>query len=76
MSTNREEKEKHVLDLYHTKAYTYRKIAEELRMSPNQISDVIRKHEENDNAIANKKKHSSLSSKAYTLFSKVKLTWR
>lgn len=41
-------------------------------MSPNQISDVIRKHEENDNAIANKKKHLSLSSKAYTLFSKGK----
>jgi transposase len=55
MSTNREEKEKHVLDLYHTKGYTYRKIAEELRMSPNQISDVIRKHEENDNAIGNKR---------------------
>ena len=76
MSISREEKEKHVLDLHCNKGYTYRDIAKELRISPNQITEIIKRHEEKDNAIANKKKHLSLSSKAYTLFSKVKLTWR
>ena len=72
MSTNREEKEKHVLDLHYNKGYTYRDIAKELRMSPNQITDIIKRHEEKDNAIANKKKHLSLSSKAYKMFSEGK----
>jgi len=72
MSTNREEKEKHVLDLYHTKGYTYRQIAKELRMSPNQIRDIIKRHEEKNNAIAKRRKELSLSSKAYKMFSKGK----
>jgi transposase len=72
MSTNREEKEKQVLDLHYNKGYTYRDIAKELRMSPNQITDIIKRHEEKDNAIANKKKHLSLSSKAYKMFSEGK----
>jgi hypothetical protein len=38
-------------------------------MSPNQITDIIKRHEEKDDAIANKKKHLSLSSKAYKMFS-------
>ena len=41
-------------------------------MSPNQISNIIKKHEEKSNAIANKKKQLSLSSKAYKLYSKGK----
>ena len=41
-------------------------------MSPHQITDIIKRHEENDNAIANKKKHLSLSSKAYKMFSEGK----
>src|SRR6188474_2180149 len=70
--TSREEKEKLVIELYYTKGYTYKQITKELRMSPNQISNIIKKHEEKSNAIANKKKQLSLSSKAYKLYSKGK----
>jgi hypothetical protein len=45
---------------------------QELHMSPNQIQDIIRRHEDKNNAKANKKKELSLSSKAYKLFSKGK----
>ena len=72
MVLSREEKEKLVLDLYYNKGYTYRQIAKELKMSPNQIRDIIRRHEEKDNAIANRKRDLSLSSKAYKLYSKGK----
>lgn len=41
-------------------------------MSPNQIRDIIRRHEEKDNAIANRERELSLSSKAYKLYSKGK----
>ena len=71
-STIREKKEKLVIELYYNRGYTYRQITKELRMSPNQISDIIKKHEEKSNAIANKKKQLSLSSKAYKLYSKGK----
>jgi predicted DNA-binding protein YlxM (UPF0122 family) len=70
--TIREEKEKLVLELYHNKRYTYKQITTELRMSPNQISDILKKHEEKSNVIANKKKQLSLSPKAYKLYSKGK----
>ena len=72
MVLSREEKEKLVLDLYYNKGYTYRQLAKELKMSPNQIRDIIRRHEEKDNAIANRKRELSLSSKAYKLYSKGK----
>ena len=72
MSLSKEEKEKFVLEFYYTKGYTYKQITKELRMSPNQISAIIKKHEEKSNAIANKKKQLSLSSKAYKLYSKGK----
>jgi transposase len=72
VSLSREEKEKLVIELYYTKGYTYKQITKELRMSPNQIRDIIKKHEEKSNAIANKKKQLSLSSKAYKLYSKGK----
>jgi transposase-like protein len=51
MVLSREEKEKLVLDLYYNKGYTYRQLAKELKMSPNQIRDIIRRHEEKNNAI-------------------------
>src|SRR5215218_8369175 len=63
-----EEKEKMVLDLYYTKGYTYKQLTRELRMSPNQLSEIIKRHEEKNDAIANKKKMLSLSSQAYKLF--------
>jgi predicted DNA-binding protein YlxM (UPF0122 family) len=72
MVLSREEKEKLLLDLYYNKGYTYRQITTELKMSPNQIRDIIRRHEEKDNAIASRKRELSLSSKAYKLYSKGK----
>jgi hypothetical protein len=72
MVLSRQEREKLVLELYYNKGYTYRDISKELKMSPNQINDVIRRHEEKNNAVANKKKELSISSKAYKLFSKGK----
>jgi predicted DNA-binding protein YlxM (UPF0122 family) len=72
MYPSREDKEKLVLDLYYNKDRTYRDIAKELRMSPNQIRDVIKRNEEKNNAIANKGRELSLSSKAYKLFLKGK----
>jgi DNA-binding Lrp family transcriptional regulator len=68
MVLSRDEKEKMVLDLYYNRGYTYRQIAKELRMSPNQIREIIKRHEEKNDAIANKKKVLSLSSQAYRLF--------
>jgi hypothetical protein len=72
MVLNREEKEKMVLDLYYNKGYPYRQLTRELRMSPNQIREIIKRHEEKNDAIANKKKMLSLSSQAYKLFSEGK----
>ena len=69
MVLSREEKENLVLELYYKKDYRYRDIAKELRMSPNQIREIIKRHEEKNEAIANKKKSISLSSQAYKLFS-------
>jgi cytidylate kinase len=69
---SREEKERMVLDLYYNKGYTYKQITRELRMSPNQIREIIKRHEEKNDAIANKKKELSLSSKAHKLFSQGK----
>jgi predicted DNA-binding protein YlxM (UPF0122 family) len=69
MVLSREEKEKLVLDLYYNKGYTYRDIAKELRMSPNQIGEIIKRYEEKNDAIANKKKLLSLSSRAFKMFS-------
>jgi DNA-directed RNA polymerase specialized sigma subunit len=46
MTLSREEKEKRVQELYYDKGYTYREIAKELRMSPNQIREIIKRHEE------------------------------
>jgi hypothetical protein len=68
MVISREEKEKMVLDLYYDKGYTYKQITRELRMSPNQIREIIKRHEEKNDAIVNKKKMLSLSSQAYRLF--------
>lgn len=41
MTLSRVEKEKLVLELYYNKDYRYRDIVTELKMSPNQIRDII-----------------------------------
>jgi hypothetical protein len=68
MVLSREEKENMVLDLYYSKGYTYKQLTKELRMSPNQLREIIKRNEEKNGAIANKKKELSLSSQAYKLF--------
>jgi hypothetical protein len=68
MVLNREEEEKMVLDLYYNKGYTYKQLTRELRMSPNHIREIIKRHEEKNDTITNKKKMLSLSSQAYKLF--------
>ena len=78
MVLSREEKEKLVLDLYYNKGYTYRQLAKELKMSPNQIRDIIRRHEEKDNAIANRKRNYLYLQKLTNCILKVKIgrKWR
>ncbi len=58
MVLTRQEKEKMVLDLYYTKGYTYKQLTKELRMSPNQLREIIKRYKEKkeNDAIANKKK--------------------
>src|SRR5215212_95691 len=74
MFLNREEKERQVIDLY-SQGKTYRQIAEEVRISPNDIHTILKKKEEekNNNAVTNnQKQRQELSSKAYELFSQGK----
>ena len=72
MVLSRDERKGMVLNLYYNKSYTYKQLTRELRMSPNQIREIIKKHEEKNDAIANKKKMLSLSSQVYELFSEGK----
>jgi hypothetical protein len=70
MVLNKEQRKKMVLELYYERGYTYRQLTRELKMSPNQIHDMIRGNDERENAKANRKKELSLSSKAFRLFSR------
>ena len=74
MFISRDEKERRVIDLY-SQGKTYRQIAEEVRISPNDIHTILKKKEENNNSIVtnNRKQPTSLiAAKAYDLFSKDK----
>jgi DNA-binding CsgD family transcriptional regulator len=75
MFLTKEEKERRVIDLY-SQGKTYRQIAEEVRISPNDIHAILKKKEEeekNNNAVTNnQKQRQELSSRAYELFSKGK----
>jgi transposase len=58
MFMSREEKERRVIDLY-SQGKTYRQIAEEVRISPNDIQAILKKKEEeekNNNAVTNNQK--------------------
>jgi transposase len=52
MFISNEEKERRVIDLYYNQGKTTREIVEELRVSPNYVSAVLKKHEEEENAAA------------------------
>jgi transposase len=76
MVLSRDEKERLVLDLYYNKGCTYRDIAKELKISPNQISDIIKKHEEKSNAIAIKRSSCLYPLKLTNYILKAKLRWK
>jgi predicted transcriptional regulator len=71
MFQSKQEKEKLVIDLY-SQGKTYRQIAEQVKISPNDIHAILKKEEERNNIIVTKhQKQSSLfAAKAYELFSK------
>jgi IS30 family transposase len=79
MFLNKEQKERGVIDLYYNKGKTTREIVKELRVSPNYVSAVLKKHEEEENAAAvSKTKHKEQEDKiskqvaAYEQFSEGK----
>jgi transposase len=76
VTLSREEKEKFVLEFYYTKGYTYKQITKELRMSPNQIRAIIKKHEEENNAIANKRSSCLFPLKPTNYILKAKRMWK
>ena len=74
MFLTKEEKERRVIDLY-SQGKTYRQIAEEVRISPNDIHAILnKKEEEKNNSVVtnNQKQRQELSSRAYELFSEGK----
>jgi transposase len=78
---SKEEKEKRVIDLYYNQGKTYHEIVKELKVSPNYVSAVLKKHEEEENAAAvTKIKHEQQENKtskevaSFKLFSEGKNT--
>jgi transposase len=78
---SKEEKERRVIDLYYNQGKTYHEIVKELKVSPNYVSAVLKKHEEEENAAAvSKTKHKEQEDKtskevaSFKLFSEGKNT--
>src|SRR3712207_6746607 len=64
MFLNKEQKDGCIIDLYYNQGKTTRKIVEELRVSPNYVSAVLKKHEEEENAASvSKIKHKQQENK-------------
>jgi len=81
MYLSKEEKERRVIDLYYNQGKTYHEIVEELKVSPNYVSAVLKKYEEEENAAAvSKIKHEQQEKKtskevaSFKLFSEGKNT--
>ena len=79
MFISKEEKERRIIDRYYNQGKTTREIVKELRVSPNYVNAVIKKHEEEENAAAvSKIKHEQQEDKiskqvaAYKLFLKAR----
>jgi hypothetical protein len=68
LALSRKEKEELVLDLYFNQNKNYRQIAEEARMSPRDIGEIVNKASKEKD----RQQHRSLSTQAYDLFSKGK----
>jgi transposase len=78
---SKEEKARRIIDLYYNQGKTYHEIVEELNVSPNYVSAVLKKHEEEENAAAvTKIKHEQQENKtskevaSFKLFSEGKNT--
>jgi predicted transcriptional regulator len=72
MFQSKQEKEKLVIDLY-SQGKTYRQIAEQVKISPNDIHAILKNEEErnNNSTVTNhQQQSSSFAAKAYELFSK------
>ena len=81
MYLSKEEKERRIIDLYYNQGKTYHEIVKELKVSPNYVSAVLKKHEEEENAAAvTKIKHKQQENKtskevaSFKLFSEGKNT--
>ena len=81
MYLSKEEKERRIIDLYYNQGKTYHEIVKELKVSPNYVSAVLKKHEEEENAAAvTKIKHEQQENKtskevaSFKLFSEGKNT--
>ena len=81
MYLSKEEKERRIIDLYYNQGKTYHEIVKELKVSPNFVNAVLKKHEEEENAAAvTKIKHEQQENKtskevaSFKLFSEGKNT--
>ena len=81
MFLNKEQKAKLIIDLYYNQGKTYYEIVKEVKVSPNYVSAVLKKHEEEENAAAvSKIKHEEQEAKtskevtSFKLFSEGKNT--
>ena len=74
MFLNKEQKERRIIDLYYNQGKTTREIVKELRVSPNYVNAVIKKHEEEENAAAvSKIKHEQQENKTFKEVASFKL---
>ena len=62
-----------LLNFYYTEGYTYKQLTKELKVSPNQLKEIIKRHEEKNDAIANKKKMLSCPPRLTNCSMRVKL---
>jgi hypothetical protein len=71
---SKEQKASRIIDLYYNQGKTYHEIVEELKVSPNYVSAVLKKHEEEENAAAvTKIKHEQQENKTFKEVASFKL---
>jgi predicted DNA-binding protein YlxM (UPF0122 family) len=76
MTLSRGEKENLVLELYYERGYTYRLIAKELRMSPNQIQDIIKDMKRRTMPKQTKRRNCLYPLRLTNYSQKVKVAWK
>jgi transposase len=73
MFLNKEQKAKRIIDLYYNQGKTYYEIVKEVKVSPNYVSAVLKKHEEEENAAVSKIKHEQQENKTSKEVASIKL---